>query len=299
MNIKRIMLWLLVIAVLLLPLIAKSVSEDKDNKNSVLLSGDLYRITEQSDSYYLKMHDYQPVLEYVIKDLDNDPFVAFQTVAEMRKALREQNFDDAQITKIRQFTIVPSLGTILFDIDHIYSPIFPEPLKSIGVRWHGDNYIVELEAKGSGIAPFNDTRTGSRYSCRPTVAFLDTDTYEQHFQNHYETLLAEGESLESTTCNPARNATIYYITSSQGRQKIIHYTVVEENKTLHIEENYILSWWYDSEWVSNSVPHNISIYCEQDDARFVITLSNLKERPTLEWLSEFGVEETVLSVFDD
>lgn len=65
--------------------------------------------------------------------------------------------------------------------------------------------------------------------------------------------------------------------------KQIYYVITTSEKTLHIFETY--------DAASNVAPDSIDIPGEQQGEYFDVYISNFEERPTVEWLLEFGIKE--------
>ena len=75
--------------------------------------------------------------------------------------------------------------------------------------------------------------------------------------------------------------------------KKLTYDITVNNTVLHVEEEYILEIKNNVLETSETVPHDISVYGEnkENGTRFFVYVSDLAERPSIEWLSCFDMEE--------
>ena len=90
-----------------------------------------------------------------------------------------------------------------------------------------------------------------------------------------------------------RDSTVTYYTTVAGEFKRVCYKLEQGEKTLYVAEKYCLEGYtdYTNNNVSLDIPKSITILGEQENEYFRIYLSKLEQRPSEEYLLEFGLRE--------
>ena len=88
-----------------------------------------------------------------------------------------------------------------------------------------------------------------------------------------------------------RDATIYLHTTSAGKFKRVEYTIVTAEGKIFVAENYRLETIHATDPVSDVIPYVIELHGDFGDRYFNCTMFNFTERPSVEWLSSFGLTE--------
>ena len=99
-------------------------------------------------------------------------------------------------------------------------------------------------------------------------------------------------TVQKTENISERNAVATYYKTSVASMKKLTYDITVNNTVLHVEEEYILEIKNNVLETSETVPHDISVYGEnkENGTRFFVYVSDLAERPSIEWLSCFDME---------
>ena len=78
-----------------------------------------------------------------------------------------------------------------------------------------------------------------------------------------------------------------------AKYRYLRYSLSEGSKTLYVRENYRLEVLDedDHRHASDTVPNEVMICGRDKGAYFYVSLNNVTERPSPEWVSALGVEE--------
>ena len=123
------------------------------------------------------------------------------------------------------------------------------------------------------------------------VSCKDKEDYDYYFQRYYancpyEFSLAE-EFWEEKSHDP--DGTQIFFKAGEGDAKVVKYEIREENRTVYVAELYSLTSYSGTLETSSTVPSRIYMFTEEHGALVHITIHNPTERPSVEWLSSFGV----------
>ena len=158
----------------------------------------------------------------------------------------------------------------VFDIDDLHEATYPSDL-DMSVRFHGGYY--------SWSTNNDDDSLGASFMLSSEEEFTSIRDLEN-------TLSAE---ITSVTTTEDRDATIIdYICFDGDVIKAITYTIETDEKTLVVVERHYIEYEDKSQ-----KPYEVDIYGHQADEYFYVRLYNLTERPSIEWLSQFGIREYV------
>lgn len=200
--------------------------------------------------------------------------ISFETVSELRDDFQNKKFTDDELQVLRRKAECAGGRIPIPNLSALYEPALPDDLKPIEVIWSGEeyygfelNYFDPVYHYGS-FTILSEASYQNIYDCR----------YDPTYVPKYAT-----NTLVLTTAE--RNATIYLFTAKNGREsKSIHYKLTNPaGGELLINENYADP--------NDTIPYSIHILGQQDENYFTVTISNLSQRPSVEWLSEFGLTQ--------
>ena len=86
------------------------------------------------------------------------------------------------------------------------------------------------------------------------------------------------------------NKTEYYYSTARADKKRVRYTVTDAKTNLVIDESYRLRNENSAVPVSQDVPYRITVYGVKSDVYFSIVIFDIANKPTAEWLTQFGVK---------
>ena len=131
------------------------------------------------------------------------------------------------------------------------------------------------------ITPYLDEASRIKTGC-PKLKFVEPsdkiEKYNFRKSDHTTALIKEGKNITTT-----HQAFKRYSTETLDAIRQWGYTLI-------IDENYALALNTDLLPVSETVPLSIEIYGGKPGSRFVVYLSNFKERPSVEWLMQFAMK---------
>ncbi len=159
------------------------------------------------------------------------------------------------------------------DLNNLYSLQMPRNTLLKKVTWFGDSYSFTFES--------NDIR-GEIKQLRGTLSGADA---REEFQNS----ILSDKTIRWEKQIEDRNAieTEYFTFSS--RMKHLKYDISLPDRTIHVLETYLLRSNFLSNEASSDIPWLVYFWGEQQGLSFYGTLTELESRPSVEWLSSFGL----------
>jgi len=240
-----------------------------------------YKLIERNGNYYIRLSNVpadSPLSSDVSGTLEIRPAVIFHSIKEMKNDILTGNFTDKELQQIANFNKNAAGNILVCDVNKLYEPMLPSDFTSLKVTWWGSSY--EFLLSGSSIAPTSTFFTfisSNEYANREDpVTFMQT--------------LDTGIVIESITPISERNATVVeYQVSASHSIRLVSYKILTPVKTLVIYEYYLYN---GNEYVFN----NLEIWGKQANQCFHIGMYSPTERPSIEWLSQFGIREYVETV---
>ena len=195
--------------------------------------------------------------------------VYFDTVDEMVTAIRTNSLSPDQCETIRNSFPQDENGIRIVDLDHVFDAALPDELISRGVVWEGPSYAFEFDDE-------NGVLGNLRVLTKEDYETLYADQYTAFFDRAGITVLSRGNVAD-------RNAETVLYESPDGTLRAIRYTLPNG---VTVVETY-----FAPGGTSSAIPVTVELYGETDAAAFYAELYELTERPTVEWLSRFGLTE--------
>ncbi|MBQ9761747.1 MAG: hypothetical protein IJV82_01570 [Oscillospiraceae bacterium] len=237
----------------------------------------LYEILEEDGAWYLVMNG-----EYAQNPEDYGSWelfkgcVEFKAVGEMKHDIETGNFTEEELEKMAGY-ITDDKGRIpLCDLSALIEPTYPCEFVYQSVRWSGKNYDFDL-AENESVAQ------KGMYANFEIVNEGDWEASVQFYSNFEEEYNGDFDKIEA---EPERDATVYYthVYNAEDRienKKGVYYTIAADSKLLHIWEEYRVD-------TSPNVPWRVTVFGKQQGELFRVIITELEERPSVEWLSQFG-----------
>lgn len=266
----------IMLAALWLSVISGCAENPLDNKQNGQVNKDMpYTIHMESGNCYLAFKD-----GYITSDdggnTDNQElaeFIYFRTVDEMINDIKTASFSDKEMEILKEFSRDENGVVQICDISSLYVAEYPSTFSTHQIVWGGVSYSFSLGTGGSGPTAILD--------------LIGRETYESKidfYSNFDEKMLVEEISVSS---DPERNAVVYdYVTSFGDEVKKLVYAIGEGTDLLYIVESYTME-------DSDIVPNNIRIWGQSEGKYFCAYVDCFQERPSVEWLSQFGIREYV------
>lgn len=195
----------------------------------------------------------------------------FGSLEEMRSDLLLGNLTDRELQHLGMFTRDEEGKARICDLDNLWECAYPESLDVGSVSLKNSRYIFAL---------IGDHLESAIFYLYPQDQWHESVEFYANY-DQYDRVEHCGKDTEED-----RNAIVfvYKLNKEETERKLVVYTISEEDKTLHVYE------WYDLA-ESSEVPSDVEIYGEHHGDYFYVSIDGLTERPSVEWLSLFGIKE--------
>lgn len=207
-----------------------------------------------------------------ITEMEESTTIKFESIQEMRDDIKHGNFTDEEFKKLT-YSGMRNFGKIeIPDLDNLYLPICPDNVVFNGqIYWDNGpeyGYIVSSAETDSMHIHMGIIKSESYEEARNMMATFEED-------DRYEIILKIKE-LD-------RDGIAYTYTINGHRRMVSFSTISTGDADLLIKEVYIDSY--------SKLSSYVKIYGKQGDAYFIVYMEDYTERPTVEWLSSFGLEK--------
>ena len=270
------LLLLLCLTVLLVACAGREPAKTADPR---VYDGSLLENENPADNYYLSVVSGQYYLHYtkersnILNDLGS---LSFGSLDELIDKIVNNRFEEREHNVIRTAFAKDENGILLFDLDRLFDPVPPRGWEVDEVYWNGTSYSFYV----------SDARIGAA----DTFAYLyvlPRDAYSETFEREYETFFdREQITVTSRRRTGDRNAEVVLFSTSSADQKRIRYTL--PNGVI-VDEQYVLKSNTPLLETSETIPQMIHLYHEGEECCFTAVIFGLTERPSVEWLSQFGL----------
>lgn len=231
-----------------------------------------YSIIQEGGEYYLMFrekpypHHFSNMTGMILK-----PEIVFSTFNELRFDIQTANFAKNEWHMLYKFLRASSdpYERKIPIFNHIYVPILPESAQITEIIWGGAYYTIDIHCNEAQKVSFDPFYSQAQYQ----EAVLSYQNFESSGTNE----------VTSTSFDPERSATVYHYTFGGAERRLAYYSFTSNGIEYHIAETY------DSP--EATTPIEIDIYANNNGRYFFITLSGLTLRPSVEWLTSFGVKE--------
>ncbi|MGM9646753.1 MAG: hypothetical protein ACI3YH_01310 [Eubacteriales bacterium] len=256
---------------------------DNASNTNQIIENEKYTLVWEQGKCYLSIKspdEYAPLDSQTHNSIMLDPsIIQFDSIREMKETIANGNFSESEMIQLANYFPKDDQGRVkVLNIDQLYCPVLPDGIADGGINWRGETYSCSLSSE-IGVHGWFSYRT--------------YESYSNIFQNNYTDFFESNElvHLVSTSNETERNATIYEFTTSLAELRKIRYCIETNDKILYIDETYALSVNHELLVPSETIPSSINIYGQMDEGYFYIYLSDFTERPSVEWLSSFGLIE--------
>jgi hypothetical protein len=248
------------------------VTTGNDNENDIKK----YELKTIGDKNYL-------IIENEFTDLSFDGCLLypanleFDSMETFVDTVKNGKLSDSELRIIDEVFKKDSEGRIeICDFSNLQVPVTPDGVKISKVTWSGKSYAfhIEIPEDAFGYVYMNHkTIFDRRYK----------EYYTEYFDNDRITLQ---ETVEY------KDFTEYYYSTKAGEFKKVRYTIENDNIKLEVDESYILAAYNDlMNKPSLDVPDSVQIFGAKDGKSFEIIIYSLETKPTVEWLSQFSIED--------
>ena len=200
----------------------------------------------------------------------------FTSLDELKDTIINEKFTDGQLNVIRRdFTNKDTKKIQICNPNKLYQAVYPEKYEATMLVWEGLTY---------GWV-FDDKEISS-------ISYITKERFDYSYKQDFSDF-TEMQTVSKTEKIEDRDSTVTYYTTVAGEFKRVCYKLEQGEKTLYVAEKYCLEGYtdYTKNNVSLDIPKSITILGEQKNEYFRIYLSKLEQRPSEEYLLEFGLRE--------
>ena len=232
-----------------------------------------YQLIQDGENYYIHLSQTDNNT-FNSSGLEVAPSITFHSIEEMKSDILTGNFTEDELKEISRFDRNSSGNIVICNISKLYEPILPNDINEYTISWSGNSY--RFNPKSASMAIYHRAISKEKYD-------TEVARISDYIINHADHIVSEttSESSRSVTC-------IEHIRNDRTIQKTFT-TLIADNKTVHIEEFYHLE-------TSESTPEYIHVYGLNNGQYFSVYLARMSTRPSVEWLSQFGIREYVETV---
>lgn len=241
------------------------------SKNKTANAG--YLLEKDKNGFYLVFENFS---EAEVPGYTNSQVVAgvsFGSVKEFKEAVVNGKLTEEQKEIVASFKRDESNRILTCNFDDLYDAVTPASCPVYSVQWTGQKYTIGVSNGDIG----------------GYIRRLSETEYNKNYQTYYQDLF---DNMTITETKELENGkTVIYSHSDVSEMKNIRYTLKQGNKTFIVDESYCLSDKYESTQVNSEVPLSVTMYCTDEDGRYIIDLHGFDSVPTADWLLGFGIEK--------
>ena len=231
-----------------------------------------YTIIEQNGKHYIVFED-----PTVYDNLDQVQLaeVQFNSLAEFKNSVINNKLSIGDKEIVATFA-KDEVGILTPDFNNLFEPYMPDEFQIDLLLWEGRGYTF-LAYTPSGVEAYITYHSQENYN----------KLFQYDFENYFDRdLIVVTETIKT---DDGKTITTYY--TALAELKDISYTISKGDKTIIVQERYRL----ESQWlpVSDTIPSQITLYGTEGDAHYIIDLFEFEEKPSEEWLFEFGMQPYV------
>lgn len=239
-----------------------------------------YQLVEKNGSYYIKLNkEYEaPSAGGNAYTQELAPIVRFGTMEEMVNDIRSGSFTEDELAQISRFEADPAGNIQVCNLNSLYTPQLPSNYSLYEIHWDGQSYCFIIQ---------------NNNTADPFFLQDESDWQEQWEKElNWNTGVLRLE-VTSTQNDPDRNGIVYFYPyasyTSDGQsieytsRKSCVYSLVRNGNTYYVCEDY------DSD-APDAIPNNVSIFGISQGQHFYIFIGKPMERPSLDWIAQFGLQ---------
>lgn len=205
--------------------------------------------------------------------------VKFESLAEMKNAIKSGKITKRQADIIKASFPEDSNGIKICNPDRLYKPVLPDNLEYDEVSLSGEMYSFFVNSNSNFSLAF--------------FHYMTKDVFDRSLKNEfdlYSNHLITITSVQDEMFDNVLMKTYYYYTKN-CEMKSIAYTINSNGKKLQVLETYILKAFVSDLQVSNSIPQTVYVFGTDNNLYFELCIHDPTSRPTVNWLSQIGIEE--------
>ena len=236
-------------------------------------------MASEGEPFILFNTDFLAALKQDVNQSMRADYPEFDTLSEMKAYIKAGDFTDSEIMTFINSGAIDTAGRLeVFNIEKLYDITAPSDLTKEKIAWEGKYYSISFESDQANAF----------------VCVVNREAYDSIIEEKNQAAFQPDHQILSEEQIEDRDARVVYYQSNTAKLKRYYYTLESNGNELYICEVYRLEMFNRTDIpVSESVPRGIDIVGKNDDGYFHVYLSGFKERPSVEWLSSFGIEDYV------
>ncbi|MBE6639790.1 MAG: hypothetical protein E7616_10185 [Ruminococcaceae bacterium] len=275
---KYMSIWILVLIVFVLCACAKNdhIQDDAEKGGIITDTNAGYEIEMINGEYYVVFEEEK--YKNNVNASQVEPYLTFSSVSEMKDKVLNGKLTEEEIKTMSTFSKDETGRVKVCNFEKLYIPSLPEDVVFTGqIVWAGETYYPSLKSDSCGVHTFAvQTKELYDYKLKDTIDKI-----------HNNKLVTITETIQTEE----RNAMVYLHTTSAGEFKRVEYKITTDKGAIFVAENYRLETIYTTEQISETIPYRVELHGNLGDHYFYCSISNPTERPSVEWLSSFGLVE--------
>ena len=231
---------------------------------------DLIKINNQD---YLVIDENKTDINITLENEETE--IIFKSVEEFVNTVKNGELNNEQLAFANQKFEKDFNGIKICDLLNLKVPVTPNDIELDSFLWKGNKYSY-------------------RFKCGSAYGFfevLEKSTYDIEKEN-VTTGVGNDSTRHIKEIKNRGEITDYYFTpysESYGPHRASVYAIENAEEKLTVEEYYPSNY----QLLTNTLdaPARITVYGEEAEEYFKVTIYGFPSKPTVEWLSQFGIED--------
>jgi len=231
---------------------------------------DSYTLFWEGEKCYMQRHPENSGGSFEADALRKAYYPIFSSLSEMQQKLKAGDLSEKEIAELMRYAPENTGIVEICNINKLYEAVYPENFEVEHIMFTGKSYSFE-----SGTGKSDNRINGF-------IRYLSQDSYEKLFDDDYNrTIGGVGITVLSVEQVADRNAEVLRFYNIVGTESCrVRYTNETDHGTQYVLERY-----------EKDTLRSIRIFGISNGAYYDVYLTDLKERPSIEWLSSFGLRE--------
>ena len=249
-----------------------TLTHETKNDEPYEIKVDDYTLIKNENGCYLTFDD---ISKYQSNSIGNSALadVKFSSMKDFKETVVNGLLSDSDKQIIAGF---PKYGEHIqtCDFNDLYEPIVPKKCNMNNIYWMGEIYTFDISLGNDAFG---------------SITYLTKEYYDIFFE-HYENFF--NSDLITVTSVEEKNGVITtnYDTATSVL-KNVRYTLSVGNKIVIVEKEYCIDSDYNYIFgYTDDIPYAITLYCVEGNTYYRVSLNELEQDPTDEWLLEFGLK---------
>ena len=203
----------------------------------------------------------------------------FDSLEQLRDTIVNSKFTDSQLDIIRMdFADKDTKKIQICNPNKLFQAVYPDEFETWLFNWEGLSYMWGLSSEEQKDL---------------LISYITKNTFE-HYLKQMLSFFDEDQVSTQTEKGEDNNSEITYFTNTTEGLKRVFYELEQGVKKLYVKETYGLKESVDSVSGKKTLLYEleeIMILGKQNDEYFMVNLYGEKQRPSVEYLFEFGLRE--------